>query len=136
MKLIIFCGIPGSGKTTISKQMSEENNYVRISMDEEKYIRHTEMIEPIVNYLKSGKSVIADSLYDLREHRERLLDAVKDVECERICIVIDTPLEESIRRNNTRPEPLPRGLIECIYEHFEHPSMDEGWDEIVHIDNK
>ena len=132
VKLIVFSGIPGSGKTTLSKQLAEENNYVRISMDEGGYLRHSDMIEIIKDNLEKGKTVVADSIYDLRIHRENLLNAVKDIECEFICMVMETPLEECIRRNKGRENPLPTMMIECIHRHYEIPSLDEGWDEILY----
>lgn len=130
LKLIVFSGIPASGKTTLSKQLAEENNYIRISMDEGGYLRHSDMIDIIVENLKKGKSVVADSVYDLRIHRENLLNAVKDIECECICMVMGTPLDECIRRNKIRTNPIPTMMIECIHRHYEQPTMDEGWDEI------
>lgn len=32
--LIIFVGVPGSGKTTISKRLCEEDDFCRVSTDE------------------------------------------------------------------------------------------------------
>lgn len=131
-KLIVFSGIPASGKTTLSKQLAEENNYVRISMDEGGYLRHNDMIEVIKDNLEKGKTVVADSVYDLSIHRTNLLDAVKDIECERICMVMETPLDECIRRNQGREKPLPTMMIECIHRHYEKPSLSEGWDYILY----
>lgn len=136
VKLIVFSGIPASGKTTISERLAKENNYIRISMDEGNYVKHDDMIDDIVGHLKDGRSVVADSLYDSAQHRVNLLDRVQSIECECICIVMNTPLEECIRRNNTRKNPLPSGLIQCISEHYETPSLDEGWNNIVNIDMK
>lgn len=136
IKLIVFSGVPGSGKTTLSKRLSEENNYVRISMDEGNYARHDDMIDDIVRHLKDGRSVVVDSLYDCEQHRTNLLDSLHFIDCDCICVVMNTPLEECIRRNNTRKNPLPSGLIQCISEHYENPSFGEGWNNIVNVEVK
>lgn len=133
--LIILCGIPGSGKTTLSKEINNIYNYSRISMDENKYLHHSDMIPEIINNLTSGKNVIVDVCYAKRKFRKTLLDAIKDIDCKRICIHVQTPLESCQERNYRRSRRVPSFLINCMYSTFEHPTKDEGWDEIFVFDN-
>ena len=133
--LIILCGIPGSGKTTLSKKISEFKNYTRISMDEEKYIHHSDMIPEIINHLSLNENIIIDACYAKRKFRKALLEAIKDLDCKRICIHVDTPLDSCIHRNDRRSRRVPSFLIKTMYNTFEHPTKDEGWDEIFVFDN-
>lgn len=126
-------GPPGSGKTTLSKQIAEELNYERFSLDEMGYFSHSELIPHITETLKSGKSVVTDSVYTYSKWRKELLNAISDISCEKVCVVMNTPLDECLRRNAQRPNPLPDFVVESIYKSFEHPTLEEGWDEIIYI---
>lgn len=129
--LYLFCGSPGSGKTTLSKQMAEQYNAERISFDERHYIRHTDMILPIVEALTDGKNVVADSVFSHVKQRTAILDAVKDIPCRKVLVYMTTPLDECLRRNANRKNRLPDFVVESFYNSFEPPTLAEGWDEII-----
>lgn len=129
--LYLFCGSPGSGKTTISKQMAEQYNAERISFDERHYIRHTDMILPIVEALTDGKNVIADSVFSHVKQRTAILDAVQDIQCKKVLVYMTIPLDECLRRNANRKNRLPDFVVESFYQTFEPPTLSEGWDEII-----
>lgn len=131
--LYVFCGAPGSGKSTLSKQMAEELGAERISFDERHYARHREMIQPIVGVLTEGKDVVADSLFVHVKERKLILDAVKDIPCRKVLVKMSTPLKECLRRNANRQNRLPDFVVETFYESLEQPTPDEGWDEILVI---
>lgn len=132
MLLIIFCGSPASGKTTLSKMISEERNVVRLSFDEMGYLQHKELIRPIIDALKNTENVVVDAVFTRISQRKLILDATKDIDCKRILIYMDTPLEECLRRNAQRPNPLPDFMVRDIYNSIELPTLDEGWDDIWH----
>lgn len=129
--LYLFCGSPGSGKTTLSKQMAEQYNAERISFDERHYIRHTDMIPPIIEALIDGKNVVADSVFSHVKQRTAILDAMKDIPCRKVLVYMTTPLDECLRRNANRKNRLPDFVVESFYNSFEPPTLAEGWDEII-----
>ena len=129
--IFVFCGPPGSGKTTLSKQMAEEHQAERISFDERQCVWHSDMIRPIREALTDGKNVVADSVFSHVEQRTAILDAVKDIPCRKILVRMTTPLEECLRRNANRKNRLPDFVVESFYQSFEPPALDEGWDEII-----
>lgn len=131
--LIIFCGIPASGKTTLSKQVAEENNANRYSFDEMRCLQHKELIPHIKQSLMSGANTVVDSTYTLKRARTDLLEAIKDIDCRKTLIFMNTPLEECIRRNNQREYPVAQHLVESISSSMQPPSIDEGWDEIIYL---
>ena len=47
-----MCGSPGSGKSTLSKQIANEQNLVRLSLDEMGYIRQHKLIPHVVDALQ------------------------------------------------------------------------------------
>lgn len=127
-----MCGSPGSGKSTLSKQIANEQNLVRLSLDEMGYIRQYKLIPHVVDALKEGKSVVADSLYTKKQWRTELLQAVENLGCRCVLLRMSTPLDECIRRNRGRDGALPDFVIEDIYNSIELPTLDEGWDEILY----
>ena len=129
--LYLFCGAPASGKSTLSKQIAEQYNAERISFDERHYIRHNEMIQPIVDALTNGKSAVADSVFTYVKQRKIILDAVKDISCRKILVYMTTPLDECLRRNANRKNHLPDFVVESFFQTIEPPTLDEGWDEII-----
>jgi tRNA uridine 5-carbamoylmethylation protein Kti12 len=131
--IIVLCGIPGSGKTTLSKKIAEEQNAVRFSFDEMGCLQHKELIQPIIESLKSGKSVVVDALYAEKQRRTDLLSAVADIDCKKILVVMSTPLEECLRRNANREMRLPDFVVISIHQDYELPTLDEGWDKIITI---
>lgn len=130
--LYVMCGSPGSGKSTLSKQIANEQNLVRLSLDEIGYIRQHKLIPHVVDTLKEGKSVVADSLYTKKQWRVELLQSVKPLGCRCVLLRMSTPLDECIRRNRGRDGALPDFVIEDIYNSIELPTLDEGWDEILY----
>lgn len=128
--LIIFCGSAGSGKTTLSKKITEEYDAIRFSFDEMHLFQHKELIPCIIANLQDNKNVVVDALFTRISQRKLILDATKDSACKRILIYMNTQLEECIRRNAQRPNPLPEFMVRDIYNSIEIPTLDEGWDDI------
>lgn len=84
----------------------------------------------MVKVLQSSKNVVVDSVYTKIVWRKDILEATKDIDCKKILIFMDTPLEECLRRNARRPNPLPDFMVRDIYGSIEFPTLDEGWDDI------
>lgn len=133
MTLYLFCGAPASGKSTLSKQIAEQHNAERISFDERHYMRHNQMIQPIVEALMNEKNVVADSVFTYVKQRKMILDAVKDISCRKVLVYMTTPLDECLRRNANRKNHLPDFVVESFFQTIEPPTLDEGWDEIIYV---
>lgn len=131
--LYVMCGIPGSGKSTLSKQIANEQNLVRLSLDEMGYIRQYKLIPHIIEALENGESVVADSLYTKKQWRTELLKAVRHIGCRCVLLYMSTPLDVCISRNRGRKSSLPDFVIEDIYNSIEPPTLDEGWDEVKEV---
>ena len=132
MILIVLCGAPGSGKTTLSMELVKKYGAIRYSLDEMKYFRHRYLIPHIKDSLKLGNNVIVDATYHMKEFRVELINGVKDIDCKKILIYMNTPLEECINRNSQRIQPLPKAMVEGIFRQIQTPTSDEGWDEILY----
>ena len=135
MQLLIFCGPPGSGKTTLSKEIAIKQNILRFSFDEEHCLQHKELVPLVVEALRNGRSVVVDAVYAERRHRIDLLSAITNIPCYKTLIYMTTPLEDCVRRNAQRINPLPEFVVIGMYNAFELPNFDEGWDEIREVNS-
>ena len=109
--LIVFCGSAGSGKSTLSKKITEEYDAIRLSFDELGYFQHKELIPLIIQALQSNNNVVVDAVFSRISQRKLILDATKNIDCRRILIYMDTPLEECLCRNSQRPNALPEFMV-------------------------
>lgn len=140
MILFVTCGIPGSGKTTLAKKLSQEYNLTLYSYDELKANRRLEwgrlstyILGLVRQSLTANQNVIIDNLYITKESRCKLLSDISDIPCKKILIALQTPLEECKARDKSRASHyLGARTIDRFNDEYESPTIDEGWDEIVY----
>lgn len=130
--LYVMCGSSGSGKTTFSKRLAREYDALRLSSDELKIM--SRLLVPLVEKsFTTNDIVIVDSLVLRVIDRKFLLDIVKNFECHKVLIFMNTPLEECIHRNSLKDNPLSNGIVIDTYYSLQLPTLEEGWDEIIEI---
>ena len=149
-KLIMLIGIPGSGKTTHSNELSLNYNAKVISTDKvrQTYVDIDEKeVFPTVyrlcaEELKANRNVILDATHITPKVRKRSFDALDayDVSYEKIAVFLDTPVEECVRRveiRNQNPNELflPLDVITSYGKNKIIPSKEEGVNEIIIIKN-
>lgn len=117
--LVLVCGIHNAGKTTYAQRFG-----IVVHLDE---LGSYDAVCDAVRGINGDIAV--DGLYPLRVQRRRLLEACGD-RGKNVCIWLDAPLDECIRRED-RGRPL--FVIRKCASAFEPPTLDEGWDEIIRI---
>ena len=139
--LIVLCGLPASGKTTLSQQLANEHNaqlyhydeFKKGSKPQDSKQTHKRLYNLIAQDLLQGHDVVLDDLHTRLEWRQDLLSALQDIPCKKILIVMTTPLEECVRRNAQRQNGrLPDSVIYHLNSRYQPPSLEEGWDEILY----
>lgn len=143
MKLYVFAGLPGSGKTTLSLQLATEHDAKLYHYDEFKKgskpqdtkETHQRLYNQIKQDLLSGNNVVLDDLHTRLEWRKSLLSALQNIPCKKLLIVMTTSLEECVRRNAQRQGQarLPDSVIYHLNSRYQPPYLKEGWDEIIYI---
>lgn len=138
MKLLLLCGTPGSGKSTIAKELYP--NYVRLNQDE-LGDRQT-CINECIKAFTQGKDVIIDRCNINRSQRDHWISLGLNYGVESItCLVLQEDPEECIARIHLRKgHPTikddisidkRREIVYNFYNNFEMPSLKEGINKII-----
>lgn len=143
-KLIVMCGLSGSGKSTIAKKLAEDmENTVIVSSDkirEEVFddygdTEHNADVfkiyhKRVKNALDNNHNVIADATNLTMKSRRATLENVKGMDIERICYIVPKPFEQCKTDNLNREYPVPDDVLDKQIRRFQVPFMEEGWDHI------
>lgn len=142
-KLIILCGIPGSGKSTYAKDYMELNcNTLHLSSDairKELYGDEniqgnpgevfTLMQKRAVEALNNGYDVLYDATNITRKDRSGIIGVCpKFAKIE--CHIIWAPIEVCIERDAARDRTVGKEVIDRMLKRFQAPFFDEGIDDI------
>lgn len=161
-KLFLFCGLPGTGKTTLAKKIEKEKPIVRFCPDEWVYdlladkTNNPEMdrIREVVEarqwvqakkLLQLGNTVLIENGFWSIEERERYRSEAKNIGAEVSIYYFQADLKLLKQRLTKRNYEAPRGVfnismenIEKWYSEFEEPSLEElkHYDSYKIIENK
>lgn len=143
-KLIILCGIPGSGKSTYAKKYISEypKTPVHLSSDkirEELYGDETVQGNPgevfslmqkrAIEALNDGHDVLYDATNITRKDRSGIIGVCpKFAKIE--CHIIWAPIEVCIQRDAERERTVGKEVIDRMLKRFQAPYYDEDIDEI------
>ena len=138
--LIIVCGLPGSGKTTIAKRIATHfgDMAVHISSDtirkkifqtpeyteEEKNSVYDEMTKEAARVIANGKIAIADATFYKQKYRDMILAAAKSVKDSSIIIYCEISEKEAGERLRKRE----KGNSDADFE--VHKKLREEFEEI------
>ena len=147
--LLIMCGLPSSGKTTISKNVAsllEDKHGIStmvISSDDfrdmlsysskgfkpEREASVKALYEKaIATGLENGFLVISDDLNYYKSMRSELRQIAKRSGSDYDIVFVDTPVEQALKWNQERGSPIPSSLIEEINQKLDPPKGDYKWD--------
>ena len=138
--LILFCGLPGSGKTTIARQRERETGALRFSTDEWMADLGVDLFDPIRDSvharldqrwkesLERGQSVILEDGTWKRAERDRLRQVASELNAVTEIHSFDLAFDELWRRLEIRNANLEHGtapitrelLADCLLR-FEKP---------------
>lgn len=141
-KLILMCGVPASGKSTIAKKLSIcLNNTPIVSMDDiremlfgtrkcqkEGYLVYKLAVNKIIRLFNDSDIVIFDATNRNAKARKQVIQGIQDsVDCCVYCIFMNTPLDIALNRNSNRDESIqvPPVVIRRMYETIQPPTNEE-----------
>lgn len=154
-KLYIMVGVPGSGKSTYAKKHFPGASYVSrdkirfdlVAENEEYFSKEDEVFTEFINTinleLAYGNDVVADATHLNPKSRHKLLknldiNLIRNIEI--IAVIMATPLEECIKRNENRKGTrayVPPEVIKKMYNSFKTPTFEELYtiDNVIYITN-
>lgn len=150
--LWVMVGLSGSGKSSVAKEIVENNPNTIIvssgiiredltgkvedqSKNEEVFkVFHKRIREALGN----NTNVIADATNTTMRLRRAIIENIKGIECRKIAYLIPKPFDQCKIDNLNRQHPVPNEVLDKQIRKFQIPFMEEGFDEgIIHyIHNK
>ena len=140
----MMVGLPGSGKSTMAKRLAEEYNAnihssddirAELSGDATRQDINDLVFKTLHNRVKedlcNGKNCIYDACNISYKRRMAFLQELKNIPCEKICVLMATPYEECLKNNVNRDRVVPEYVIEKMYRNFDMPWVYERWDDII-----
>ena len=130
-QVVIMVGYPGSGKSTIAKNICANTSFALIQGDVHK--TSPKMLKAALEQVKEGKSVVFDATNSSSKKRSEYIEFAKKHNLKVVCVHMSTSLELSYKRNKERdPEQQVPKIAYSVYtKHFVNPSVEEGFELIV-----
>ena len=130
-QVVIMVGYPGSGKSTVAKNICANTSFVLIQGDV--YKTSPKMLKAASEQVKDGKSVVFDATNSSSKKRSEYIEFAKKHNMKVVCVHMTTSLEVSYKRNKERdPEQQVPKIAYSVYtKHFVNPSVEEGFELIV-----
>jgi predicted kinase len=144
-QLIIFCGLPGSGKTTIARQIERDIDAFRLNIDEwvaalgvdfwDEEFRHRlerRLYDQSLKLLELGQSVILEDGTWRRVERDELRKVARKLGATIEIHHFDVPFDELCRRLEVRNAagasdtvPITKEVLKECWQRFERPDEAE-----------
>lgn len=144
--LFVMVGLVASGKSSMAQSLAANFDAVIFSSDtlreemfgdindqEHNQELFVELHKRIKECLRNGKNACYDATNLSYKKRMSFLAELKNISCEKLCILMATPYEECLQRNKQRDRQVPEHVIKRMYMSIDIPHMFEGWDDIVMI---
>ena len=143
--LTLLVGIPCSGKSAYAKTKIDRKVRILTTDMVRKELfgydddpKHNETVlkslfEKARKLLEDGRDVLIDEPCCTKQDRQKILENFNDLNIRRKAIIIDTPVEICLKRNNERRNSINNEIINEAAKNFEFPQKDENFNEIVVI---
>lgn len=144
-KLILLCGLPGAGKTTLAKKLADEIPAIVMSPDQEMYEQgisffdeqarariEAEQWQKALKLALSGKTVVLENGFWGRDERDRLRTKAQSAGLAIELHFLDVPFDELWQRvdaRNKREDDKDAELtierLEVAFSQLQAPTQDE-----------
>jgi len=145
--LIVLCGLPGAGKTTVAAKLKKHLNFKVIDQNEIRRKIGMKRITPhrqevvlgqidrlIAKTLNSGKDVILDSVNKLTYRRNQCCGIASS--CGAKVIILEVVCSEELAKSRMRERPGSDGLISDPNNTKIYDRIKEQWEDIMAHDFK
>ncbi|MDQ1095394.1 MULTISPECIES: AAA family ATPase [Chryseobacterium] len=130
MEMIIFTGIPASGKSSLYKELFFKS-HIRISLDllntrnkENKLLRYC---------FETQSKMVIDNTNITVESRKKYIESAKQNQYEIIGYFFESSIQDCLERNRNRKDAINEIGIKAKYKDLEKPGFKEGFDKIFNV---
>lgn len=147
-KLIMMCGVSGSGKSTIAMRYALTQSAIIYSSDgirgeiygDENCQKNPGRVfdilhQRITKTLSDGFDVVYDATNLSCKRRMNFLKSIARIDCRKECVVVVTTPEDIEERMKQRDRKVPMEVVHKQLCQFQCPNYYEGWDAIRIIHN-
>ena len=126
-QIVIMMGYPGSGKSTIAKNISKNDRFIYLEGDFHK--TSTKMIKASLEHIRQNKSIIFDATNSSSKKRQEYIELGRKYNYKIVCIHVSTPLEVAYKRNKLRnyEKYVPKIAYSVYKKNYEEPNESEGF---------
>lgn len=127
MQAVIFTGIQAAGKSSFY-QRHFADTHIRINLD----MLRTRNRETILTLacIAAKQGFVSDNTNLTRACRAKIIELARAAHFEVIGYFFDTSLEDALRRNAQRPNPIPEAGMRGALSKLEPPCFEEGFDRL------
>ena len=133
-KLVVMCGYPCSGKSTLSQFLVENiENCIRLNQDE---LGQKKCIDEANKNIKNTKTVIIDKTNLTKKERHNWIEMFFNPKS--LCIFMDYSIEECVERFRSRKDhklASSEHIFEGLRNKLERPDMSEKFNDVIVIKN-
>jgi predicted kinase len=121
--IILFCGIPGCGKTTVAKLLAERlaalGSVQLLSSDELKSPVYRKLFRALAPGQRTGSFIILDATFYRKEWRRQVAEIAGGEQL--VTVYVTCPIEIAIQRNRARQPKLSDRVVHIMAHRMEPP---------------
>lgn len=130
MEMIIFTGIPASGKSSLYKELFF-NSHLRISMD---LLNTRNKEHKLMQYAFETQSrMVIDNTNVTMESRKKYIESAKQKRYQIIGYFFESSVPDCLERNRNRKDTINEIGIKAKYKDLEKPGFEEGFDKLFNV---
>jgi len=136
VEIVLMCGMPGSGKSTIYKSIFQPRGYEHVNLDTEHSA--SKCLSIASSFLSAHKSIVVDQTFPSKKSREPYLQLAKKFKVPVRIVVLKVPIPVAKHLNTIRnwlfdvPH-VPDVGYHMFHKHFEEPTASEGFKEVTKL---
>ena len=126
-KIVVMMGYPGSGKSTVAKNICKNECFIYIEGD--LYKSSTKMIKASLGHIENNKSIVFDATNSSSKKRKEYIELGKKYNYKVVCVHVSTPLEMAYKQNKLRnyEKYVPKIAYSVYSKNYEQPNENEGF---------